>query len=78
MTAKFKVGDKVMVPEGAPGARSWWVGKPSIVRAVIEDAGLYEVLFQDAEDFAFVEEGLLVSLGQASPEYVEDLHNTEL
>ena len=78
MTAKFKIGDKVIVPEGTQGARSWWVGKPTVVRAVFEDIGLYEVLFLDAEDFAFIEENLLAPLGQPSPGYVAELHNTDL
>jgi len=60
MAAKFKVGDKVVVPEGTPGARSWWLGKTATVRAVFEDTQLYEVLFDDAADFAFIEENLLV------------------
>ncbi len=75
--ARFKVGDRVIVPEGTPGARSWWTGKPTVIRVVFED-GLYEVLFQDAEDFAFIEEHLLQPLGQHAPEYVTDLHNTEI
>jgi hypothetical protein len=78
MTAKFKIGDKVIVLEGTRGARSWWVGKPTVVRVVFEDIGLYEVLFQDAEDFAFIEEHLLAPLGQPSPDYVAELHNTDL
>ncbi|HEV2172092.1 MAG TPA: hypothetical protein VGR71_00920 [Nitrospira sp.] len=78
MTAKFKIGDKVIVPEGTQGARSWWVGKPTVVRVVFEDIGLYEVLFQDAEDFAFIEEHLLAPLDQSSPGYVAELHNTAL
>ena len=78
MPAKFKVGDKVVVPAGTKGARPWWVGKPTVVRAVFEDLGLYEVLFQDAEDFAFIQEHLLARLGKSAPEYVEELHNTEL
>jgi len=60
---KFKVGDKVKVPEGTPGARSWWLGKDATVRAVMEDSALYEVLFDDAQDFAFVEEHMLVPAG---------------
>jgi len=59
MAAKFKVGDKVVVPEGTLGARSWWLGKAATVRAVFEDTQLYEVLFDDAADFAFIEENLL-------------------
>lgn len=78
VTAKFKVGDAVIVPEGMPGARSWWMGKPTVIRVVFEEAGFYEVLFQDAEDFAFIQEQFLVPLGQSRPEYVEELHNTEI
>ena len=78
MPAKFKVGDEVIVPEGMKGARSWWVGKPTVIRVVFENAGLYEVLFQDAEDFAFIEEHLLVPLGQTNSDYVVTLHNTEI
>ena len=78
MTAKFKVGDEVMVPEGTLGARSWGVGKPTVVRVVFEDTGFYEVLFQDAEDFAFIEEHLLVPLGRTNTGYVEELHHTEI
>jgi len=59
MAAKFKVGDKVMVPEGTSGARTWWLGKGATVRAVLEDSQMYEVLFDDAADFAFIEEDLL-------------------
>ena len=55
MEPKFKVGDKVRVPDDAPDARNWWKGKPATVRAVLEDS-LYEVLFDDAQDFAFIEE----------------------
>jgi len=78
MAAKFKVGDAVVVPEGTPGARAWWVGKPTVIRVVFETEGLYEVLFQDAEDFAFIEEHLLVPLGEARPDYVDELHSTEI
>jgi len=60
MAARFKVGDKVIVPEGTQGARTWWLGKPATVRAVFEDTKLYEVLFDDAADFAFIEEHQLV------------------
>jgi len=61
MAAKFKVGDLVEVPEMKPGVQSWWIGKPATVRAVLdEDTGLYEVLFHDAQDFAFIEEDKLV------------------
>jgi len=59
MAAKFKVGDLVEVPKDVPGARPWWVGKKATVRAVFEDTGLYEVLFHDAQDFAFIEEDKL-------------------
>jgi hypothetical protein len=59
MAAKFKVGDVVEVPEMKPGIRSWWVGKTATVRAVFEDTGLYEVLFHDGQDFAFIEEDKL-------------------
>jgi len=59
MAAKFKVGDKVKVPEGTQGARSWWIEKDATVRAVFEDTQMYEVLFEDAADFAFIEEHLL-------------------
>jgi hypothetical protein len=65
MTAKFKVGDKVQVPEKTADAKSWWVGKPATVRAVLEDGAMYEVLFDDAQDFDFIEEGLLVPRGDA-------------
>jgi hypothetical protein len=75
---KFKVGDEVVVPEGTPGARSWWVGIPAVIRVVFEETGFYEVLFQDAEDFAFIEEHFLVLLGQTKSGYVEELHNTEI
>ena len=78
MAAKFKVGDQVVVPEGMPGAKSWWVGKPTVIRVVFEESGLYEVLFQDAEDFAFIEEHLLVHLGQTRLDYIEELHNTAI
>ena len=59
MAAKFKVNDEVIVPEGKHATREWWVGKPAIVRAVFEDTGMYEVLFEDAQDFAFIEEEML-------------------
>jgi hypothetical protein len=59
MAAKFKVGDKVQVPENMEDATPWWRGKPATVRAVLEDSTLYEVLFDDAEDFAFIEESML-------------------
>ena len=64
MASKFKVGDKVKVPEDAADARSWWRGKDATVRAVMEDSGLYEVLFDDAQDFAFVEEHMLAAAVQ--------------
>jgi hypothetical protein len=59
MATKFKVGDKVRVPDDAQGARNWWKGKNATVRAVFEDTAMYEVLFDDAEDFAFIEERML-------------------
>jgi hypothetical protein len=61
VAAKFKVGDKVKVPENMEDARAWWRGKDATVRAVLEDSALYEVLFDDAQDFAFVEERMLVA-----------------
>ena len=66
MAAKFKVGDLVEVPQMMPGVQSWWVGKPATVRAVFEDTGLYEVLFHDAQDFAFIEEDKLAALKEPS------------
>ena len=67
MAAKFKVGDQVEVPKMMPGVQSWWVGKPATVRAVLDEAtGLYEVLFHDAQDFAFIEEDKLALLKEAS------------
>ena len=66
MAAKFKVGDQVEVPEMMPGVQSWWVGKAATVRAVFEDTAMYEVLFHDAQDFAFIEEDKLAPLKQAS------------
>jgi hypothetical protein len=62
MAPKFKVGDKVKVPEDAPEAKAWWRGKDATVRAVL-DAALYEVLFDDAQDFAFIEEHMLIPAG---------------
>jgi carbamoylphosphate synthase large subunit len=59
MAAKFKIGDEVIVPEAKEGAQDWWVGVPAVVRAVFEDQGMYEVLFEDAQDFAFIEEQFL-------------------
>jgi hypothetical protein len=64
--AKFKVGDQVQVPREGPGVQSWWVGKPASVRAILEGGGMYEVLFHDAQDFAFIEEDLLAPLNQES------------
>jgi hypothetical protein len=64
--AKFKVGDPVIVPEGK-GTREWWVGKPAVIRAVLEDNGMYEVLFEDAQDFAFIEEDQLELLPEKQP-----------
>jgi hypothetical protein len=65
MVAKFKVGDQVQVPADMAAAVSWWRGKGGTVRAVFEDTSMYEVLFDDAEDFAFIEEHLLTSRGEA-------------
>ena len=64
MAAKFKVGEEVQVPVMAPGVQSWWVGKAATVRAVL-DGGLYEVLFHDGQDFAFIEEDKLAPLSEA-------------
>jgi len=66
MAAKFKVGDIVEVPDAMPGVQSWWVKKPASVRAVLGD-GMYEVLFHDGQDFAFIEEEKLVLLPEAKP-----------
>ena len=66
MAAKFKVGDQVEVPNIMPGIPAWWVGKAATVRAVFEDTGLYEVLFHDGQDFAFIEEDKLVPLKESS------------
>ena len=66
MAAEFKVGDQVEVPKLMPGVQDWWVGKPATVRAVFEDTGMYEVLFHDAQDFAFIEEDHLAPLSQSS------------
>ena len=66
MAAKFKVGDEVEVPAEGPGVQSWWVGKAATVRAVFADTGLYEVLFHDAQDFAFIEEDKLALLKESS------------
>ena len=65
MPSKFKVGDTVKVPEKAQGAKSWWLGKEATVRAVFEESALYEVLFHDAQDFAFIEEALLAPVKDA-------------
>jgi hypothetical protein len=66
MAAKFKLGDVVEVPDAMPGVQSWWIKKPATVRAVLDD-GMYEVLFHDGQDFAFIEEEKLVLLQQAKP-----------
>ena len=66
MAAKYKVGDQVEVPRMMPGVQSWWVKKPATVRAVFEDTAMYEVLFHDAQDFAFIEEDKLAPLQEAS------------
>ena len=66
MPAKFKLGDVVEVPDAMPGVQSWWIKKPATVRAVLED-GMYEVLFHDGQDFAFIEEDKLVLLQEAMP-----------
>ena len=67
MAAKFKVGDLVEVPEMKPGVQSWWIGKPATVRAVLDpEGGLYEVLFHDAQDFAFIEEDKLAPSKEAA------------
>ena len=63
--AKFNVGDPVIVPEGK-GTREWWVGKPAVIRAVLE-GGMYEVLFEDAQDFAFIDEEQLEPLPERQP-----------
>jgi hypothetical protein len=65
--AKFNVGDEVIVPEEKEGTQDWWVGKPAIVRAVFEDMGMYEVLFEDAQDFAFIEEKFLAAAPEKQP-----------
>jgi hypothetical protein len=64
MAAKFKPGDEVEVPAFGPGVQAWWVKKPATVRAVLED-GMYEVLFHDGQDFAFIEEDKLALLKEA-------------
>lgn len=66
MPTKFKVGDKVIVPEGTKDAQDWWLGKEATVRAVLEDGAFYEVLFTDAQDFAFIEEHLLAPASKSS------------
>jgi hypothetical protein len=66
MAAKFKVGDKVHVPESMQDATPWWRGKAATVRAVLEDSTLYEVLFDDAEDFAFIEEHMLAPRSEST------------
>jgi hypothetical protein len=66
MAAKFKLGDVVEVPDAMPGVQSWWIKKPATVRAVL-DGGVYEVLFHDGQDFAFIEEEKLVLLQEAKP-----------
>ncbi len=66
MAAKFKVGDKVTVPEDKAEAKAWWRGKPATVRAVLDDGAMYEVLFDDAQDFDFIEEPLLVPASPAT------------
>jgi hypothetical protein len=65
MAAKFKVGDEVAVPRMMAGVQAWWVGKRATVRAVLED-GMYEVLFHDGQDFAFIDENNLAPLSQPS------------
>ena len=64
--AKYKVGDVVEVPRMMPGVQSWWVGKAATVRAVFEDTAMYEVLFHDGQDFAFIEEDKLEPLKEQS------------
>ena len=64
MAAKFKTGDVVEVPDAMPGVQSWWIKKPATVRAVLED-GVYEVLFHDGQDFAFIEEDKLILVQEA-------------
>ena len=65
MPSKFKVGDKVLVPQDMEEARPWWRGKEATVRAVFEDTKMYEVLFNDAQDFDFIEEQMLAPAGGA-------------
>ena len=64
MALKFKVGDKVKLPEGTQGAKAWWSEKEATVRAAFEDTAIYEVLFDDAEDFAFMEEHMLAPVSK--------------
>ena len=59
MPSKFRVGDKVKVGKRTPGSRGWWWGKEATVRAILEDGSLYQVRFDDALDFAFIEEHML-------------------
>ena len=66
MPAKFKVGEVVKVSEDMPGTKSWWRGKEATVRAVFEDTAMYEVLFNDAQDFDFIEERMLASVKESS------------
>ena len=66
MAAKFKVGDEVEVPKMMAGVQAWWVGKAATVRAVFGDTSMYEVLFHDGQDFAFIEEDNLAPLSQSS------------
>jgi hypothetical protein len=65
MAMKFKVGDKVKVPQGTEGTQAWWWEKQATVRAVLEESALYEVLFDDAYDFAFIEEHKLAPASQS-------------
>ncbi len=66
MALKFKIGDKVKVSQGTPGSRVWWWGKESTVKAVLEDGSLYQVLFDDAQDWAFIEEHMLTRVMQGN------------
>jgi hypothetical protein len=59
MPLKFRTGDKVRVPQGTPGSQAWWWGKEATVSAILEDGALYQVLFDDAQDWAFIEEDML-------------------
>jgi hypothetical protein len=67
MALRFKVGDEVIVPKEVEGTQDWWVGKPAVVRAVFEDQDMYEVLFEDAQDFAFIEDRLLELIPAKQP-----------